>query len=150
MSFLQISNICPLSQDVCENDLKPLMEPEVSRRDKKALLQAWQQIYSSLFDFEGRTGLSAQSSESLYGTPSSLSAGQKQKSFISVSCGWVIMFNLVLYIYMLPYTHVHARTCTCSCTHIQACMLTDMSYLLLKCRHTVRRLRISLAKMDIS
>jgi DNA-dependent protein kinase catalytic subunit len=70
-------------KDVCENDLKPLMEPEVSRRDKKALLQAWQQIYSSLFDFEGRTGLSAQSSESLYGTPSSLSAGQKQKSFIS-------------------------------------------------------------------
>ena len=61
------------------------MEPDVAQRDKKALIQVWEQIYSSLFDIEGRTGLSAQSSESLYGTPSTLSAGQKQRKFVMVS-----------------------------------------------------------------
>ena len=68
-----------LLQDLCQNDLKPLMEPSVAKRDGEAIKRVWQQLCGQLLDYKSWESMG----DSLYAS-SSLAVGAKQKKFAQV------------------------------------------------------------------
>ena len=67
------------SQDLCQNDLRPLLEPSVAKRDSVAIKRMWQQLCTQLLDYKSWES----SGDSLYAS-SSLTVGVKQKKFAQV------------------------------------------------------------------
>ena len=67
------------SQDLCQNDLRPLLEPSITKRDSAAIKRMWQQLCGQLLDYKSLESMG----DSLYAS-SSLTVGVKQKKFAQV------------------------------------------------------------------
>ncbi|XP_065898419.1 DNA-dependent protein kinase catalytic subunit-like isoform X2 [Dysidea avara] len=63
-------------KDLCQNELRPLLECSTTQRDPAQIKKVWQQLYSQLLDHKSWES----SSDSLYAS-SSLTVGLKQKKF---------------------------------------------------------------------
>lgn len=68
-------------KDLCQNDLRPLLEPSVSQRDSEAIKKTWQQLCGQLLDYKSWESMG----DSLYAS-SSLTVGLKQKKFAQDYC----------------------------------------------------------------
>lgn len=69
-----------LLQDMCQNDLRPLLEPSIACRDAAVIERVWQQLCGQLLDYKSWES----TSDSLYAS-SSHTIGLKQKKFAQVT-----------------------------------------------------------------
>ena len=67
------------SQDLCQSDLRPLLEASVAQRDSGAIKKIWQQLCANLLDYKSWESMG----DSLYAS-SSLTISLKQKKFAQV------------------------------------------------------------------
>ena len=74
MSYIMLS-----LQDLCQNDLRPLLEASVAQRDSGTIKKTWQQLCAHLLDYKSWESMG----DSLYAS-SSLTVGLKQKKFAQV------------------------------------------------------------------
>ena len=74
------------SQDLCQNDLKPLLEPSIAKRDGAAIKRVWQQLCGQLLDYKSWESMG----DSLYAS-SSVTVGVKQKKFAQVFIVWPLL-----------------------------------------------------------
>lgn len=79
MILMMSYNVMSSSQDLCQNDLRPLLEPSISQRDGVAIKRVWQHLCGQLLDYKSWESMS----DSLYAS-SSLTVGLKHKKFAQV------------------------------------------------------------------
>ena len=75
---MHINIILFFFKDLLDNEIKPLLDQTIPKRNKAAISKAWKQLYEQVLDTDPDS-----SPSSLFGSPS-LQKGSKQKTFVKV------------------------------------------------------------------